>query len=233
MNIGIYYILNTVSKRVYVGSSKQIEKRLGQHEIDLNKDQHCNIHLQRAWHKYPHEVFKFGILELTARKDLLLVEQEYLDVNDGGYNIAPSAGGDCISHHPENAAIRKRISEEQIKRNAAMTVTERKETYGRPRSGENNSFYNKRHTEETKQILREKMSGDNSWIKDIDPAKLPYTKHYKITYASGATKEVAGLKIIAEEFNTSIVNVHATIGRIKDGKLPKRGIFANVILEEL
>ena len=100
------------------------------------------------------------------------------------------------------------------------------------RTGKKNYFYGKSHTEETKQILREKMSGDNSWIKDIDPAKLPYTKHYKITYADGTTKEVAGLKAIAVEFKVSIENVYATIKRITKGKFPKQGVFANIIIEE-
>jgi len=104
---------------------------------------------------------------------------------------------------------------------------------GKLRTGKQNTFYNKHHTEETKQILREKLSGNNSWIKDIDPAKLPYTKNYKITYPSGKTKEVSGLKIIAKEFGTSIVNVHATIGRIAKGKLPRRGIFADVLIKEI
>ena len=103
----------------------------------------------------------------------------------------------------------------------------------RDRTKENNPFYGKKHTEETKQVLREKMSGDNSWIKDINPSKLPYTKHYKITYADGTTKEIAGLKAIAVEFKVSIENVHATIKRITEGKLPKRGVFANIIIEEI
>lgn len=101
------------------------------------------------------------------------------------------------------------------------------------RTGKKNPFYGKKHTEETKQKLREKLSGDNSWIKDINPSKLPYTKHYKITYADGTTKEIAGLKAIAVEFKVSIENVHATIKRITEGKLPKRGVFANIIIEEI
>lgn len=103
----------------------------------------------------------------------------------------------------------------------------------RQRTGENNPFYGKSHTEETKQKLREKMSGDNSWIKGIDPAELPYTKTYKIVYKDGTTKQVAGLKTIATEFNVSIENVHATIKRIAKGKIPTRGVFANTIIREV
>ena len=101
------------------------------------------------------------------------------------------------------------------------------------RKGNKNGFYGKTHTDATKNKISESLSGDNSWIKNIDPALLPYTKKYIIIYPNGKTKEVAGLKVIAEEFNVSIENVHATIKRISMGKLPKRGVFANTIIREV
>jgi len=101
----------------------------------------------------------------------------------------------------------------------------------RDRSKENNPFFNKHHSEKTKQYLREINSGDNSWIKGIDPAKLSYTKSYQITYSTGESKIVAGLKIIADEFNVSIENIHATIKRISQGKVPTRGKLAGIVIE--
>ncbi len=76
------------------------------------------------------------------------------------------------------------------------------------------------------------MSGENSWIKNIDPSKLPYTNQYVIEYPNGSSKEVYGLKTIAEEFNTSIANLHATINRMKQGKIPSRGTFKGVNIYE-
>lgn len=102
----------------------------------------------------------------------------------------------------------------------------------RDRTKDNNPFYGKSHTEETKGILREKMSGENSWIKSIDPSKLPYTKQYVIEYPNGFSKEVYGLRTIAKEFNTSIANLHATISRMRQGKIPKRGTFKGVNIYE-
>ena len=98
------------------------------------------------------------------------------------------------------------------------------------RVGKKNGFYGKSHTEETKQKLRDRSF---NWIRGIDPAKLPYTKNYQITYPNGDVKVVAGLKIIATEFNVSIENVHATIKRIEKGNAPKRGAFANVIIKQI
>lgn len=91
------------------------------------------------------------------------------------------------------------------------------------RTGEKNAFYGKHHSEETKAILREKMSGENSWIKGIDASKLPYTKQYLIEYPNGDTKMVHGLKTVAEEFGTTIPNLHAAIGRMSRGAIPTRG----------
>lgn len=99
------------------------------------------------------------------------------------------------------------------------------------RKGDKNPFFGKKHTEETKQKIRENCK--NNWIKGIDPSLLPYTKSYIITYPNGKGKQVSGLKTIAEEFNVSIENVHATIARIKKGSLPKRGVFAGVIIREV
>jgi group I intron endonuclease len=90
------------------------------------------------------------------------------------------------------------------------------------RSGTNNSFYGKHHSEDTKQKLKNR---NYVWIRGIDPKDLPYTKKYQIIYPCGNIKEVAGLKVIAQEFNVSIENVHATIKRMVLGKIPKRGVF--------
>lgn len=101
---------------------------------------------------------------------------------------------------------------------------------GKTRVGEKNGFFGKHHSEETKQKLRNRSF---NWIRGIDPSALSYTKKYQIVYPTGITKNVAGLKVIANEFNVSIENVHATIKRIKKGNIPKRGVFANIIIKEI
>jgi hypothetical protein len=101
------------------------------------------------------------------------------------------------------------------------------------RTGKKNGFYGKKHTEETNQKNREAHSGENNWITGIDPAELPYTKQYTIHYTDGTKKTVNGLKVIAEEFNVSIANTHNTIKRMKEGKIPSRGVFSGILIEEV
>ena len=95
---------------------------------------------------------------------------------------------------------------------------------GKKRTGEKNGFYGKHHSEET----REKLKNKPNWITNVDPKLLPYTKKYQINYPDGTNKEVYGLKVIAEEFNVSIENVHATIKRMALNKIPKRGVFSGI-----
>ena len=116
--------------------------------------------------------------------------------------------------------------------NNAMSYYSKTCSSCRDRSKYNNPFYGKSHTESTKQILREKLSGKNSWIKNIDPSKLPYTKQYVVKYSDGSSKDVYGLKAIADEFNTSIANVHATMRRMKQGKIPTKGTFKGINIFE-
>lgn len=266
---GIYYIENTKTQRRYYGSSFNIEKRLTQHQQDLEKGKHHNIQLQRTYDKYGN-IFRYVTLEETnfnTREELLEYEQTFLDKNINGYNMAPANGGNIIGIHPNKKQIVNLIKQTTIKNMKNMNSEEKKEKFGNPkekngrwnngssfkscpkcnstmgyyadtcgkcrdRTKEKNPFYGKSHTEETKAILREKMSGENSWIKDIDPKELPYTKKYVVEYTDGTIKEVYGLKIIAEEFKTSIANLHATMGRMEQGKIPTRGTFKGINIYE-
>lgn len=266
---GIYYIENIKTHRRYYGSSFNIEKRLTQHQKDLEKGKHHNIQLQRTYNKHG-DIFLYEILEETnfnTQEELLEYEQTFLDKNINGYNMAPANGGNILGTHLNRKEIIDQIKQTTIKNMQNMSSAEKKEKFGNPkekngnwnqgssvkicpncnnsmgyyaktcgkcrdRTKDNNPFFGKSHTEETKSILREKMSGENSWIKNIDPSELPYTKQYVIEYPNGSSKEVYGLKTIAEEFNTSIANLHATINRMSQGKIPTRGTFKGVNIYE-
>lgn len=60
---GIYCIKNNISKKVYIGQSINIAKRIYGHKYSLNtKTSHCT-RLQRAWTKYGEESFEYFVLE--------------------------------------------------------------------------------------------------------------------------------------------------------------------------
>lgn len=94
---GIYLIKSTKSKKVYVGSSIDIERRWIQHVSMLNDNCHTNIHLQRAWDKLGEDSFTCTVLVECDIDNLLHYEQKAIDnyreaLGWGNmYNMLPNA----------------------------------------------------------------------------------------------------------------------------------------------
>ncbi len=105
---GIYKIVNKVNGKYYVGSAKDIELRFKEHCNSLEKGNHYNVYLQRAWNKYGGENFQLAIHKIfspeTNREELYEIEQIILDecfLNDKIYNVSHAACGGCGSHSEE------------------------------------------------------------------------------------------------------------------------------------
>ena len=92
---GVYKIINKQSKKFYIGSSVDIQKRWHNHLYALRKGKHPNPHLQSAWVKYGHDCFIFSVLEKTSKEELTEREQYWLEKENAvadGYNICEEAG---------------------------------------------------------------------------------------------------------------------------------------------
>lgn len=59
---GVYYILNTINQRIYVGESLDIDQRWKQHRDALKNNRHGNSLLQSDWNQYNTDAFEFGVL---------------------------------------------------------------------------------------------------------------------------------------------------------------------------
>lgn len=98
MAAGVYQIRNTVTGKVYVGSSVDMQSRWDQHRAGLRRGNHHSSHLQHAWKKYGEGAFEFVVIaEIENVEGLLDVEQKWIDAlnaADGnhGYNECPTAG---------------------------------------------------------------------------------------------------------------------------------------------
>lgn len=88
---GVYRITNTRNGHFYVGSSKNIGKRITQHKVDLRRNAHHSPYLQRAWNKYGEESFEFSLIEECSIDDALDREQYYLDSLCPAYNVSADA----------------------------------------------------------------------------------------------------------------------------------------------
>lgn len=94
---GIYAIVNIYSEKLYVGNSADLKIRWRLHLVHLNKQNHCNRHLQNAFNKHWTSPFIFVVLEYCEPEKLIEREQYWINLtkcynNKIGYNLSPTAG---------------------------------------------------------------------------------------------------------------------------------------------
>ncbi len=97
LKIGIYWILNLETGKMYIGSTTtSFKRRWEQHRQQLEKGTHVARHLQNSWNKRGPAAFVFEILEEIDDPDLVIErEQEWIDryFSTGIlYNSSPTAG---------------------------------------------------------------------------------------------------------------------------------------------
>lgn len=94
MTCGVYSIVNKVTNKVYIGSSKNIEKRLYEHMRLLKNKCHPNIKLSRSAKKHGLESFSSNVELICDIENLLMYEQLLIDFYDSafsGYNVNKKA----------------------------------------------------------------------------------------------------------------------------------------------
>lgn len=109
---GVYEIVHYPTKRKYVGSSKEIQKRLYLHLVQLRKNTHHCPYLQNVWNKYGEDAFDFFLIEECPKNQLDVREQFHMDATpELGFelmNCHPAAGSSRDFKHSE--ATRKKMS---------------------------------------------------------------------------------------------------------------------------
>ena len=150
----VYKTTNLVNGKIYVGqkkSDKFIPTYFGSGTL-----------IRRALKKYGESNFDVCIIEKCYSRDELNKKEIYwikeLKSQYGfgiGYNITPGGEfGDTFTHLPEEEKEKKR--ELHRKNNILPEWTEERKKRHRERySGKNNSFYGKKHNEETRRRLSE------------------------------------------------------------------------------
>lgn len=92
---GVYRIMNTVTDRAYIGSSRQIKKRLKLHRWHLDNGSHGNRFLQASWAKHGSSTFRFEVLVACTPDKLAQREQAFIDAYVEHelplFNLKPSA----------------------------------------------------------------------------------------------------------------------------------------------
>lgn len=142
MQSGVYTITNSVTGKLYVGSSVNLSRRKNQHFSDLRHGKHPSQKLQRSFDKHGGAAFLFRPLLFCSPQNLFLFEQRALDVFDShrqGYNVLPLAGtsrgySTRKGYHLSEAHKRK-IGEANRGRKFSAETRQRFAEIGRSRKG--------------------------------------------------------------------------------------------------
>jgi predicted GIY-YIG superfamily endonuclease len=92
---GIYIIRNLKTKKVYIGSAKNIKQRLHEHNSMLRRNKHHSKYLQNVYNKNT-DFLLFAIIEECKTENLIKREQYWLNFfqsfkKENGYNSVPTA----------------------------------------------------------------------------------------------------------------------------------------------
>lgn len=109
----IYKIKNNINDKVYIGSTKDFEKRKSRHLNELKNNNHHSIYFQRFYNKYIDKIeLDFEILLTNLSKEEVTIKEEELILMyyENSFNVSKcSTGGDLISYHPKKDEIVNKI----------------------------------------------------------------------------------------------------------------------------
>lgn len=149
--IGIYSITNIINNKKYIGQSVDIKCRLRNHKWDLRHNKHHNDHLQQSFNKYGESYFIFDIVCECEEERLDELERFYIlkyNCMDPNFGYNYESGGSLHKHLSNESRAKMREN----------------------RGGEKSAMWGKKHTEETKAIMRKKALG--RVLSDETKAKL-------------------------------------------------------------
>lgn len=185
----IYKIENVVTGKYYIGRSNNFHLRKNSHLSTLRNNKHGNKALQKAFNKHGENSFQFIIIkELKDDENLIEEEQKFLDELskdykswNNCYNTSKSAkdGGNlCSDEQKEASSLRNIVSYRkegnpnwkggktffvcpECNREIRIASSAAPKVCGNcvDKNGDNNPFFGKHHSEETKRKLSEIRKG--------------------------------------------------------------------------
>jgi group I intron endonuclease len=139
MECVIYKIENKVNGKVYIGQTRVgFSARSYAHRRALNKKEHNNDYLQRAWDKYGEENFVFSVIEECAIDELDTKEIKWIahyKENGGSYNLESGGNKNKIPSEYTRAKVSKGVREAFKRPGTVKRLRELAET----RRGKNNN----------------------------------------------------------------------------------------------
>jgi len=188
---------------MYIGQSQHIKSRWNAHKFMLDKNQHFNSHLQRAWNKDGAKSFSFKILEYCSVEQLDEREQHYLDIYMSRgvcYNVSTDATSGMRGRKASDETREKirlartgtKLKEETKHKLSAINTGKRLSSEHRNKIGLSNKG-KVRSIESIKKRTALYRGRKQSEI-EIERRVKSLRKHYEVISPTGETMEVTGLK---------------------------------------
>lgn len=181
----IYKIQCTANNRIYIGQTKNLNRRKREHFGDLRRNQHHSILLQRAFNKYGEESFIHSVIEECTKENVDEREVYWIDYYDStnkykGFNL--EGGGNANKSISELTKEKQRENIKKI-RHKLTEGSKRPEVLKRrskAMSGEKNPMYGKTPKEWMDEETYKKWVQDKSErFKVNNPMKNGHTEESK------------------------------------------------------
>ena len=189
MTCGIYNIQNENTGDSYVGLSIKIEERWKKHKIALRHNKHVNDHLQNAWNKYGENIFSFLILEECEPDMLSKKEIEW-------GQILEQKGKKLYNKIPLGNIPPSQLGTKAPGRNKGLLVGDKNYFFDKHFYKNENSFYMKTHSIQTRQKLSEIQKGKKHSKKTLEKFKTRDTSQ-KINFE--IAQKIRKLRILEQK----------------------------------
>lgn len=159
---GIYMFTNKITKKIYIGQSRDLSNRFKIYFNPSYLKSKANLIICRTIIKYGYSNFSLTILEYCDKFELLTREQFYFDKLNPQYNILKIAGNSVNSKHSENtkARISKSLKGVYVKEKSALFNKLHKEETRKlislKKLEAKNSLFGKTHSENSKELMKQK-----------------------------------------------------------------------------
>lgn len=188
---GVYCLVNLINGHTYIGSSVNLATRMRNYlnTSFLNNDKNNNMPIVKALFKYGHNNFSVLIIEYVSVEKLTIRETYYITEFLPYYNVLKQGYSSLGFKHTEET---KKMLSELAKNRTHSDKT--KVLISRALIGENNPFYGKHHSVESKLRIIEAKSAYSVYI---------YNSFKKLVFILPSVKTLA--KLINSNHST-IVN---------------------------
>ena len=185
---GVYCLINNINNHAYVGSSINLASRMKNYlnNTFLKGKQNLNMPIVKALLKYDQSNFTLLILEYVKPETLTIKETYYITLMIPYYNVLKQGYSSLGYKHTEHV---KELLSELAKNRTHSEKT--KALIAKALTGENNPFYNKSHSIESKIRMIEANSAYPIYVYNsykelliILPSVLTLAKLIKSNYAT-------------------------------------------------